>query len=91
MSWEIILSGRVQGVGCRYYCARAAKAMGLRGAATNMEDGTVRVILDTDDREQALAYARAAADNAFGLHFYGKISRYEARFSGLPVSGDYEW
>lgn len=38
---HITVSGRVQGVGYRYYCAQTAGSMGLCGYVMNMDDGTV--------------------------------------------------
>ena len=38
-----IVSGRVQGVGFRYFVERAAGELGLTGYARNLEDGRVEV------------------------------------------------
>jgi acylphosphatase len=40
------VAGRVQGVGFRYWVRERALALGLRGSATNLDDGTVRVIAE---------------------------------------------
>lgn len=38
------LDGRVQGVGMRWWLAGRARDLGLRGAATNLDDGSVEVV-----------------------------------------------
>ena len=38
-----LISGRVQGVGYRYFVQRAAVALGLTGYARNLPDGSVEV------------------------------------------------
>lgn len=38
------VSGRVQGVGFRWWAARAARRLSLAGSVRNREDGTVEVI-----------------------------------------------
>ncbi len=43
MAAEIIVEGRVQGVGFRNYAQRKALLLGLRGYVMNLRDGRVRV------------------------------------------------
>jgi len=38
------VSGEVQGVGYRYFAQRAARNLGLRGWARNLDDGRVEVL-----------------------------------------------
>ena len=40
---KIIVSGRVQGVGFRFYCQRKAHEFGISGWARNCSNGTVEV------------------------------------------------
>ncbi len=40
---RFIVTGRVQGVGYRYFAKTSAEKLGLRGYARNLEDGTVEV------------------------------------------------
>jgi acylphosphatase len=41
-----LVSGRVQGVGFRYWVRQEAESLGLTGSATNLADGRVEVIAD---------------------------------------------
>lgn len=41
-----LVSGRVQGVGFRYWVRAAAGDLGLAGAATNLPDGRVEVVAE---------------------------------------------
>lgn len=40
---QIIVKGRVQGVGYRAFAARVASTMGLQGGVRNVENGTVEL------------------------------------------------
>ena len=52
-----VVSGHVQGVGYRYFVRGIATARGLAGAARNLPDGRVEVVLEgpEDDVEAVLA------------------------------------
>ena len=91
MPYKIILHGNVQGVGCRSYCERTALAMRLHGSATNNPDGTVSVVLRTDDEKKSSDYAEALRTNKFGLRFWGNFRRIEVFFCGENSDGDYNW
>ena len=52
---EVIVSGRVQGVGYRFFTERIAPRHGIKGWSMNMPDG--RVMLDIEgEREDALLF-----------------------------------
>lgn len=42
------VTGRVQGVGFRWWTRREAEALGLRGTVRNREDGSVEVVASGD-------------------------------------------
>lgn len=44
MRVHIIVTGRVQGVGFRYFVAARARALGLAGVARNLPNGQVEVV-----------------------------------------------
>jgi acylphosphatase len=43
---RLIVHGLVQGVGFRYWLARAARTRGLAGSAVNRADGAVEIVLE---------------------------------------------
>ena len=45
---RFLVSGRVQGVGFRYFAQDAARREGLHGYVTNQDDGTVEVTAEGD-------------------------------------------
>ena len=55
-----VVSGRVQGVGYRYFVRGRAEGAGLSGSATNRTDGRVEVVLEGAD--DAVAAVLAALD-----------------------------
>lgn len=47
---HIIISGHVQGVLFRYATRRLALSLGLKGFARNLENGTVEVVAEGDEK-----------------------------------------
>jgi acylphosphatase len=45
---RFVVSGRVQGVGYRYFAQEAARREGLHGHAANQDDGSVEVVAEGD-------------------------------------------
>ncbi|MEC9491316.1 acylphosphatase [Flexistipes sp.] len=48
--YEIIVKGRVQGVGFRAFTESIADKLGIKGYVKNLPDGTVEVVAEGDDR-----------------------------------------
>lgn len=48
-TFELIVSGRVQGVGYRNYVQQNAKALKINGTVRNLSNGNVKVIAQTND------------------------------------------
>ena len=49
-AWHMLVDGRVQGVGFRFFAAREAEGLGLRGYARNLPDGKVEIVALGDER-----------------------------------------
>ena len=47
-TWEIIISGRVQGVGYRFFTLRTADRLGLNGTVRNLPSGQVEVRINCE-------------------------------------------
>ena len=91
MAAKLILHGKVQGVFCRGYCSHYGKRLKIRGSATNLRDGTVRVLLDSDNKELLKEYISSLKNNPEGFSFYGRIDNIEAYNYSGPIMGDYQW
>jgi len=52
-SYRYLVSGRVQGVGYRYYALREAEALGVSGYARNLPDGSVEVVAEASEESLA--------------------------------------
>lgn len=74
MLFGLILKGRVQGVGCRYYCAQVARKMKIQGNVTNLPDGSVRLIINCEDMETMKKFVSNLKNNRYGFNFYGTIT-----------------
>ncbi len=55
---RLVLSGRVQGVGFRFFAEDLARREGLGGWAVNRPDGSVEVLLEGDRESVARAEAK---------------------------------
>ncbi len=48
---KIIVTGKVQGVGFRYFVYKLAKKLDVQGTVRNLGDGSVEIVCQTDDLE----------------------------------------
>jgi acylphosphatase len=78
-----IVSGRVQGVGYRYFVVRQASRRGLAGYARNLDDGTVEVYA-----EGARAQLEALCADLESGPAAAQVTRVDARYG--PARGGYE-
>ncbi len=88
MAYELILSGRVQGVFCRNYCSQYGRKYKIRGAASNLRDGTVQVLIDCDE-ETVKKYVRALIQNPDNIRFFGSINGIKTNDYSGGIQGDY--
>ncbi len=91
MAKKIILHGRVQGVCCRAYCSQYARERRIRGTASNLSDGSVRVLLDTDDPDLVNQFISDITNNPMDFSFYGRIIAVDVFDHSGPLTGDYRF
>ena len=91
MPKKLILSGRVQGVGCRQYCSSYAHELNINGSATNKADGTVEVLLNTDNLQVVETFRKALLSNPKGYLFFGRIQDIRINDYNGQFSGDYNF
>jgi len=89
MATKIILKGHVQGVGCRGYCARYARRYNLHGTATNLSDGSVCILIASDDEILISTYMNSLITNTDEYTFFGRITDYKIVSYGGRIDGDY--
>lgn len=58
MTRRYIITGRVQGVGFRWFVEREARAIGVGGWVRNNDDGSVEVLASGSDEQLATLRAR---------------------------------
>jgi acylphosphatase len=87
---EILVEGRVQGVGYRAFAQRRAEDRGLTGYAVNLPDGRVKVRAEGDrthldglvhDLEAGPPLARVERVTVTSLPYTGKYRDFSIRFS----------
>jgi acylphosphatase len=63
---RLLITGRVQGVGFRFYMQRKARELGLTGWVRNCRDGSVEAVIQGDSGavETMIAWARRGPPSA---------------------------
>ena len=78
---RFIVTGRVQGVGFRWWTVGTAQRLGLRGWVRNRRDGSVEIqAIGPADRLEALALACEAGPRAAKVAF---VQRFPAEDDGV--------
>ena len=67
LTYRIIVSGVVQGVGYRYFAKNTADSFGVRGWVRNLRDGRVEVMAQVPDEETQKRFINALEEGpSFG-------------------------
>jgi acylphosphatase len=64
-AYRYVVSGRVQGVGYRYFVLREAERLGLGGFARNLPDGSVEVVAEGSEEVLGQLESRLRAGPSF--------------------------
>ncbi|MCZ6680754.1 MAG: acylphosphatase [Candidatus Poribacteria bacterium] len=82
MQRHILISGRVQGIGFRYFTKQNAMQLGIHGYAKNLPDGTVEVVAEGDNAtlDQFMTILRKGPPAA-------KVD--DVKVEARPFSGEY--
>jgi acylphosphatase len=81
-TYRYLVSGRVQGVGYRYFARQSADRLGVAGFARNLADGSVEVIAEGD--AAALGAFEDALRSGPSFAEVGNVERAE-----IPARGDH--
>jgi acylphosphatase len=80
--FEIIISGRVQGVGFRAAARRQARSLQLKGWVENLADGSVRVVVsgDMENCSKFISWSREGS----GYSWVERVDIHEMKPEHLP-------
>jgi acylphosphatase len=81
-AYRYLVTGRVQGVGYRYFVLREAEALGIAGFARNLSDGRVEVLAEGAGEALARFEARLREGPSFAT--VTGVERVEAPPRGDP-------
>lgn len=89
---KMIVSGRVQGVGFRYFVIISARELGILGRVWNNDDGTVGILAQTDDSqklEEFTALIRGEKSSKGRLSPFAKVTYVESSPTSFPDFTDF--
>ena len=89
---KMIVSGRVQGVGFRYFVIISARELGILGRVWNNDDGTVGILAQTDDTqklEEFTALIRGEKSSKGRLSPFAKVTYVESTPTSFPDFTDF--
>jgi len=67
LSLHVIISGRVQGVGFRFFTRDKAIPLGITGYVKNLPDGTVEVYAEGEEKDIAQFFQEIKKGPSFGF------------------------
>jgi acylphosphatase len=84
---KVLLDGRVQGVGLRYYTQQKATELGLTGFIRNLTDGRVEVVFEgpADKVEELLTWFQTGSPQARVDTIALRYEQPEGRFKSFIV------
>ncbi len=84
---DMIIKGRVQGVGYRYFTIHHAKELGITGHVKNCPDGTVSVVAEGDEKDllKFMAHLKEGPAMASVSHISQDWKEPTQSFSGFTV------
>jgi acylphosphatase len=86
---RIIIHGKVQGVGYRFFATRVARRLGLKGSIQNQRDGTVEAIVEgekkaiddwIDQLKEGPRYAEVTKIDQETKEFTGRLGDFDVKF-----------
>ena len=86
---EIIVEGRVQGVGYRFFATRVARRLGLKGYIQNNRDGSVEATVEgeksaidewIEELREGPRYAEVTKIDQESKDFSGKLPDFDVKF-----------
>jgi acylphosphatase len=82
---HLIISGRVQGVGFRFYMERKARELGVAGWVRNRRDGSVEAVVQgsAETVDAMIAWARRGPPSAVVAEV--KVSESDGEFASFEV------
>jgi len=85
---KLIVKGRVQGVGYRYFAMRGAKALGLNGYVKNLFNNDVEVWVEGDDKiiEQFIQLLKKGSGFSRVENIEKTVLLYENKFNDFNVT-----
>ncbi len=84
---EARVTGRVQGVGFRYYAQHTARSLGLTGWVRNEMDGTVSVVCEGDlpSLKRMAAWLEKGPPSAYVQHVEKRFKPYQGIYRTFTV------